>query len=158
MKQVSIALILCLTFLVGTSVNAQIKMPAPSPSSKMEQTVGLTDVTIEYSRPGMKDRKIFGELVPFGEMWRTGANASTKVTFSDDVKIAGQDLKKGTYALYTIPGENEWAIIFYTNTSYWGTHGDKYTEDEVAAKVMVKLASLFAAAWFVAVPVKLTVT
>lgn len=138
MKQVSIALILCLTFIVGTTVNAQIKTPAPSPSSKVEQAVGLTDVTIEYSRPGMKDRKIFGDLVQYGELWRTGANASTKISFSDDVKVGGQDLKKGKYALYTIPGENEWAVIFYSNTSHFSTPGDKYSEDDVAAKVMVK--------------------
>ena len=138
MKQVSITLICCLALLLGTTVNAQINTPQPSPSSKVEQKVGLTDVTVEYSRPGMKDRKIYGELVQFGEMWRTGANASTKITFSDDVKVGGKELKKGKYALYTIPGKDEWAIIFYNNTSFWGTPGDKFSEEDVAAKIMVQ--------------------
>lgn len=68
--------------------------PQPSPTGKIEQKVGLTDVTIEYSRPGMKGRSIFGDLVPYGKVWRTGANANTKITFGDDVKIGGKDLKK----------------------------------------------------------------
>ena len=73
---------------------AQVEVPAPSPFSKVEQKVGLTDVTVEYSRPGAKNRRVFGKLVPFGEMWRTGANASTKVTFSEDVQVEGQRVEK----------------------------------------------------------------
>ncbi|MDF1518332.1 MAG: DUF2911 domain-containing protein, partial [Lutibacter sp.] len=83
---------------VTSAINAQIKTPQPSPAAKMEQVVGLTDVTVEYSRPSMRGRTIFGDLVPFGEIWRTGANENTKITFSNDVTIDGKELKKGTYA------------------------------------------------------------
>jgi hypothetical protein len=92
--------------------NAQVKTPAPSPHSKTEQKVGLTDITIDYSRPSMRGRTIFGDLVPFDKTWRTGANANTKITFSDDVSIDGKKLKKGTYAIYTIPNKESWDVIF----------------------------------------------
>ena len=93
-------LLILFVFMAATfSAHAQIEVPAPSPGAKLEQKVGLTDVTVEYSRPGVKNRRIFGKLVPYGEMWRTGANASTKVTFSRDVKIEGQDLAKGNLCL-----------------------------------------------------------
>lgn len=116
---------------------AQIKVPQPSPAAKISQDVGLSKVEVEYSRPSAKGRKIFGELVPFGEMWRTGANASTKVTLGDDAKFGGQDVSKGTYALYTIPGEKEWRVVLYKNTSFWGTPGKSYDENDVAAAVTV---------------------
>lgn len=118
------------------SATAQIKSPQPSPTAEIEQTVGLTKVEIEYSRPGKKDREIFGKLVPFGEIWRTGANAATKIEISDDIKINGKELKKGKYALYTIPGENEWTIIFHNNLSHWGS-GD-YKEEEDALRITAK--------------------
>ena len=119
---------------------AQIKTPAPSPMCKMTQTVGLADFTVEYSRPGVKGREIFSEdgLVPFGEMWRTGANASTKVKFTDDVMIDGKDVPKGSYALYTTPNAENWEIIFYKNTSHWGTPGKAFKEDEVQIKFDAK--------------------
>ncbi len=94
------------------SATAQINTPAPSPSQKIEQKVGLTDVTLEYSRPGMKGRTIFGDLIPFDKVWRTGANQNTKITFSTDVTIDGKALKKGTYAVYTKPGKQSWDVIF----------------------------------------------
>ncbi len=99
---------------------AQIKTPAASPTAKITQNVGLTDVTVEYSRPSVKGRTIFGGLVPFGEMWRTGANKNTIFTFSAPVKIGGKDLKAGSYSLFTVPGQTEWDIIFYTDTENWG--------------------------------------
>ncbi|MBI5916691.1 MAG: DUF2911 domain-containing protein [Bacteroidetes bacterium] len=99
---------------------AQIKTPQPSPGCKVTQTVGLTDITVEYSRPSVKGRTVFGGLVPFGEMWRTGANKNTIVTFSAPVKIAGKDLKAGSYSLYTVPNQSDWDIIFYTDTENWG--------------------------------------
>ncbi len=86
-----------------TTMEAQVKTPQASPISKVEQTVGLTNVEIEYSRPGSKGRTVFGELVPYGKLWRTGANANTTVAFSEDVTIDGKLLKKGKYALYTLP-------------------------------------------------------
>ena len=132
-----------LTFLlmiVGafSTSNAQIKTPQPSPSAKMEQVVGLTNVTLEYSRPAMRGRTIFGDLVPYGEVWRTGANANTKITFEDNVTIAGQELKKGTYAVYTIPNEKSWDVIFYSDSNNWGTP-QKWDETKVAAKTTVEV-------------------
>lgn len=117
---------------------AQISVPAPSPLSTVEQQVGLTDVSVTYSRPSVKGRVIFGDLVPYGEMWRWGANASTKIKTSDDIKINGHDVPAGTYALYAIPGETEWTIIIHSNTSYWGTGGDKYNQEEDLVRFTVK--------------------
>lgn len=116
---------------------AQVTTPAPSPLCKMEQKVGLTDVTLEYSRPGIKDRTIFGGLVPYNEMWRTGANSSSKVGFSTDVKIGDQTLPAGKYTLFTIPGEDKWTIIFHTNLNYGGVPND-YDKDGEALRFDVK--------------------
>jgi len=129
-KLLSLAVIFCLAF----SVNAQIESPQPSPFGKIEQKVGLTDVTVEYSRPGMRGRTIFGDLVPFGEIWRTGANANTKITFSDDVKINGKDLKKGSYSIYTKPQEDSWEVMFYSSTDNWGVP-QEWDESKVTLKV-----------------------
>jgi tetratricopeptide (TPR) repeat protein len=117
------------------AANAQIKTPQPSPTCKLSQDLGLIKVDVEYSRPSAKSRKVFGDLVPFGQMWRTGANASTKVTVSEDAMVGGVSLKKGTYALYSIPGDKDWTIIFYKNTSFWGVpEPAEYKEEDVAAK------------------------
>mgnify|MGYP000988588690 CR=1 FL=1 len=118
--------------------NAQIKTPQPSPAAKLEQVVGLTDVTLEYSRPAMRGRTIFGDLVPYGETWRTGANANTKITFSDNVTIDGQELAKGTYAIFTIPNETSWEVIFYSDSNNWGTP-QKWDDSKVAAKTTVEV-------------------
>ena len=125
----------------GLTANAQIKTPQPSPTSKIEQVVGLTDVTVEYSRPGMRGRTIFGDLVPYGQVWRTGANANTKITFSDNVTVDGKELKKGTYAIYTIPGEKSWEVIFYSDSNNWGTP-QKWDESKVAAKTTVEVLEM----------------
>lgn len=116
---------------------AQIEMPQASPAATLETTVGLTDVAVDYSRPGLKGRgkKIFGDLVPYGEVWRTGANESTKVTFEDDVTIAGKPLAAGTYALYTIPGKDKWSVIFSKNTELWGDSGYNPEDDAVRVEV-----------------------
>lgn len=98
-------------FLFGGSLFSQSLTPAPSPFSKVTQIVGVTEVSVEYSRPGVKGRKIFGGLVPFGKVWRTGANAVTKLTFSTDVQIEGNRLPTGSYSLYTIPSEHDWKIM-----------------------------------------------
>lgn len=133
-----------LTFLTAATAGlAQIKTPAPSPTGTISQAVGLINMEVEYSRPSMKGRKIFGGLVPYGELWRTGANASTKVTFSDDAQANNVSLSKGTYALYTIPGEKEWTIIFYKNTTFWGAPGPKdFKEEDVAARFKVPVQAL----------------
>ena len=129
-----ISLLLLITF-VGNSI-AQIELPAPSPLATLTQKVGLTEVSITYSRPSMKGRTIYGDLVPFGKLWRTGANMATKISFADDVKIGGKDLKAGTYSLFTIPGEEEWTIIFNTNYNQGGT--GNYKEAEDALRINVK--------------------
>mgnify|MGYP003624422157 CR=1 FL=1 len=129
-------LILFLFVGISSTINAQIKTPQPSPSSKLEQVVGLTDVTLEYSRPSMRGRTIFGNLVPYGKVWRTGANANSKITFSDNVTIDGQELKKGTYAIYTIPNETSWDVIFYSDSNNWG-NPQKWDDAKVAVKTTV---------------------
>jgi len=93
--------ILPLLFLAATTQAQELKVPTLSPFSEIKQEVGLTEITLSYARPSAKGRKVFGELVPFGEMWRTGANASTKLTVSETVKIAGNKLAAGTYAIYS---------------------------------------------------------
>jgi hypothetical protein len=135
LKKLSILLVLVS---VVTATNAQIKTPQPSPTSKTEQIVGLTNVTVEYSRPGMRGRTVFGDLVPYGKLWRTGANANTKITFSDNVTIDGKELKKGTYAIFTIPNEKSWEVIFYSDANNWGTP-QNWDESKVAAKTTVDI-------------------
>lgn len=124
-------------FIASFSLEAQIKVPQASPKSTLIQTVGLTDIDIEYSRPSAKGRVIFGDLVPFGKVWRTGANANTTISFSDDVVINGATLKKGKYALYTIPKADEWEILFYTDTNNWG-NPEKWDDSKVAIKASAK--------------------
>ena len=114
----------------------QFAVPRPSQKSVLTQTVGLTDVTITYSRPGVKGRKIFGGLVPYGKVWRTGANEATTIAFSDDVTIDGHPLPKGTYSLHTIPTENEWTLIFNKTADQWGSYS--YDEKQDALRVNVK--------------------
>src|SRR3954464_6436540 len=94
--------------LPAQSPTPAIEFPAPSPACTIKQRVGLTDIEIVYSRPGVKGRQIFGSVVPYGAVWRTGANNATKITFSTPVKINGADIPAGSYSLYTIPGETEW--------------------------------------------------
>lgn len=107
---------------------AQIRTPAPSTTAELKQTVGLTEINLVYSRPSAKGRTIFAKdgIVPFGAMWRTGANSATKLTFGDDVKIGGKDLKKGSYALYTKPDAAEWTVMLFTyDTPNAGGYADK---------------------------------
>lgn len=118
-------IIFVLTSIIASYVlNAQVKTPAPSPHATISQVVGLTDVTVDYSRPSSKGRAVFGDLVPFGKLWRTGANANTTVTFSEDVVINGSTLKKGKYALFTTPKADMWEVVFYSDTDNWGTPED----------------------------------
>ena len=97
-----------------------VDFPAASPACTLKQRVGLTDIEIVYSRPGVKGRTIFGGIVPYGQVWRTGANQATKITFSTPVKLEGTEIPAGTYALFTIPGENEWTIIINKNAAPMG--------------------------------------
>lgn len=123
------------------AIEAQVKTPQPSPKSTLSQVVGLTDVTVEYSRPSAKGRTIFGDLVPFGQLWRTGANANSTVSFSEDVVINGTTLKKGKYAIYTIPKADMWEVDFYATTDNWGLP-ENWDENDVAARTNVNPVSL----------------
>ena len=100
----------------------KLEFPATSPAATIKQRVGLTDIEINYSRPSMRGRKIFGALVPYGEVWRTGANSATKVTLSTAVKFNGTAVPAGTYALFTIPGQAEWTVIFNQVSGQWGSY------------------------------------
>ncbi|OAI41946.1 hypothetical protein AYO41_01360 [Verrucomicrobia bacterium SCGC AG-212-E04] len=114
--------------------------PAPSPKATLKARAGLTDIEIEYSRPGVKGREIFGSVVPWGQVWRTGANESTKITFSTPVNFGGKDVPAGKYALYTIPGQNEWTVILSSDTTLWGAVN--YKPDKDAVRVTVKPVTL----------------
>lgn len=138
MKKVllNLSALLLLTFFT-VDLNAQLRTPAASPASELKQTIGLTEVTINYSRPSAKGRTIFAKdgIVPFDQAWRFGANAATKFTFSEKVKVAGQELKAGSYAVIAKPSEKEWKLMFYTyDTGNWGS----YLEKEPVATSMAK--------------------
>ena len=129
-------LISALALVACTSAFAQqVRTPRPSPSATLMQTVGLTDITIKYSRPGVKGRTIWGELVPYDKVWRTGANEATTITFSDDVTIEGQKLAKGTYSLHTVPGRDQWTIIFNSVADQWGSYSHDAAKDVVRVNV-----------------------
>ncbi len=131
-------IILVLAIIIANfTIEAQVKTPQSSPKSTIMQTVGLTDVEIVYSRPSARGRVVFGNLIPFGKVWRTGANENTTVSFSDDVIIDGKTLKKGKYSLYTIPKIESWEIIFYKTTDNWG-NPEEWKEENVALRATVK--------------------
>lgn len=134
-------LVFLLTMTTVLTVEAQIVTPQPSPFSKVEQKVGLTDFVLEYSRPNMRGRKIFGDLVPYGQVWRLGANQNTKITFNTDVIVGGTTLKAGTYALYAIPNATAWDVIFYTDATNGGVPA-KWDDSKVAAKVNAEIYPL----------------
>jgi hypothetical protein len=128
-----------LALLFTTNVNAQIQIPSASPTVKLETTVGMTDLHVEYSRPGMKGRKIFAAdgLVPFGEIWRTGANQATKLTFGGDVTIGGVELKAGSYAVLTKPMADMWEVMLYPyETGSWNSYVDMEPAVVAKAKAM----------------------
>ena len=110
-------------------------LPQPSPSTHLEQRVGLTDITLDYSRPSVNGRVIFGDLVPFGSHWRAGANQNTKVTFSKPVTIAGTDVAAGTYSLSMIPNKGTWTVILNTKTDMWGVDGYSQEQDVLRVEV-----------------------
>ena len=139
-KSISFAFIFAI-FAVSASYAQEL--PQASPVSKLEQRIGLTDVSIRYSRPSVKDRKIWGNVVPYQTVWRTGANASTIISFSDNVSINGQTLPAGEYSLFTIPTENEWTVIFNKNTKLWGSDGYKQEEDVLRLNVKPDMNAAF---------------
>ena len=98
---------------------SQLKTPSASTAAEIEQVVGLTEIEIDYNRPSKKGRDIFGNLVPYGKIWRTGANSGTEISFSTDVTINGQNIKEGTYSIFSIPNIDSWEIILYADTDLW---------------------------------------
>lgn len=121
-------------FLISSTLVAQNqKKVRISPKATVKQIVGFTEVTIDYSRPGVKGRTIWGGLVPFNSVWRAGANEATKITFSDDVKINGKKLKAGSYSFFAIPTKNKWTLIFNKVAEQWGAF--EYNESEDALRV-----------------------
>jgi hypothetical protein len=120
------ALLLCCASVSPGQTPPKLEFPAASPAATVIQRVGLTDIEINYSRPGVKGRQIFGGLVPYGKIWRTGANVATKIKFSTPVKLNGTEIPAGAYELFTIPNPTEWTVIIHKDTSEWGA----YTYDE----------------------------
>jgi len=126
-----LSFVLCLS----NTLYAQMELPQPSPKAQVMQRVGLTDITIDYSSPGVKGREIFGALVPYGKLWRSGANKATSIEFSKDVSINGQEVKAGKYSFFTIPNEEEWTLILNSETELWGTGGYDESKNIVAFNV-----------------------
>lgn len=136
--------LLIILLAVGQVANAQVQTPQPSPAASVSTVVGLTDVKIDYSRPSAKGRKIFGDgnaLIPNGAIWRTGANAGTKITFGDDVKVEGIAVPKGEYLIFTWPGVSEWTVSLYKDISLGGNTGG-YDKSKEAANFKVKSEKL----------------
>ena len=134
MKKLSAYLFAVFTLAFAFQVNAQENKPA-SPKETVSETVGGAKTTIVYCKPSARGRKIMGGLVPYGQVWRTGANEATTITFDKPVKIEGKELAAGTYGLFTIPGENEWTIIFNKESQQWGAYNYKESEDALRVKV-----------------------
>ena len=135
--------LILLTFVcsLSLSVNAQIKSPQPSTSQTVTQTVGLTNIELSYSRPSMRERNIFGELVPYGKMWRTGANKNTTITFDKDVIIGSKEVKAGTYAIFTKPNAQSWEVYFYSDSSNWGTPA-AWENEKVVASIKANVVAM----------------
>lgn len=132
---------LILSSLLSISIFGQMKFPTASPEAEVEQTIGIVKMQIDYLRPAKKGRTIFGGLVPYGEIWRTGANENTTIEFSDDIKIDNTTLEKGKYAIYTKPEKNQWTIYFYKDTKNWGLP-KAWNDNLVALKTTVKSQKL----------------
>lgn len=115
--------------------NAQVKTPQASPVCTVSQAVGTSDISITYSRPGAKNRVIFGNIVPYDKMWRTGANKATKISFSEEVTFAGQKVPAGEYSLFTIPSTNEWEVILNNELNLWGTGEYDEADDVLRVKI-----------------------
>jgi len=131
-KILLLSAIFCYSF-----ISAQIKTPQPSPTATITQKIGLSDITVEYSRPGAKGREIFGELVSYNKLWRTGANKATKITFNNDFIFGDTKVNKGSYSLFTIPGKKKWTIYLNKETELWGV-GD-FDEQKIVYKLVSKV-------------------
>lgn len=136
MKHISLALLFILT--ISGAASAQLKLPALSPTCKIIQDFSTSSIEITYSRPSMRGRKIFGDLVPYGNVWRTGANTATKIKFGEDVILEGKEIKAGEYALYTIPNKEEWTVILNKGVGNWGNMGYDTTDDIARFKIKAR--------------------
>ncbi len=132
--QITTALVIAIALMPAT-MKAQLKLPQASPKAQVTQTMGLTEIAIDYHCPAVKGRKIWGDLVPYDSVWRTGANEATVISFSDDVMIEGNKLAAGKYAFFTIPGKSEWTIIFNKKKDLWGAYGYDKADDVLRVKV-----------------------
>ena len=132
----TVLIAICFATVRSNAQSALLDLPRDSQHAKVMQRVGVTDITINYHRPVVKSRKIWGGIVPYGQVWRAGANENTTIEFSDPVSIEGKPLAKGTYGLHMIPTENEWTIIFSKSSTAWGSF--TYNQSEDALRVTVK--------------------
>ena len=130
-----------IAIVASLTVEAQINTPAPSPAAKLMQTVGLTEVMVDYSRPSMRGREIYGNLVPYDKLWRTGANAYTTITFDTNITIGGSDIEAGTYSIFTKPGASNWEVFFYTDTQGGGIPSD-WDESKIVAQLTVPVKKM----------------
>lgn len=137
----SLFLAIALTTLFTYNSQAQILIPQTSSRANNQQVIGLTNVKIDYARPGIKGRTVYGELVPYGKIWRTGANENTVIEFSTDVKFGNVDVKKGRYALYSLPKADNWEIILYKDINNWGLP-EKWDDTKVVARANAKPESI----------------
>jgi len=132
--------VLLITTTVFANGQSTLKLPALSPNAKVSQDFSVSNIEINYSRPSMRGRKVFGEMIPYGHVWRTGANAATKIKIGEELEIGGYKIKAGEYALYTIPGKEKWEIILNTGTTNWGADG--YTKENDVARFFVKSSAM----------------
>ena len=135
------SIIFSIIFFICQPNFSQIKTPRVSPATEITQMVGLTEIKIKYSRPSARDRDIFGELVPFNKIWRTGADNSTKINFSTDVSIGDELIKAGEYSIFSIPDKNKWQIIFYSETDLWGVPRD-WSDDKISYSFFVDVKKI----------------
>lgn len=129
------ALAIGVFFFMSENVSAQDKSKRPSPPDQVNGKMGNAEVTIDYSQPSVKGREIFGGLEKYGVVWRTGANENTWIEISTDVTVQGEKLAKGKYGFFTIPGENEWTIIFNSKSDGWGAYSYSEADDVLRVKV-----------------------
>ena len=132
------AFIFTLLLFIGFLGFSQINTPRFSPATEIKQMVGLTEIEVQYSRPSMRGREIFGNLVPYDKIWRTGADNSTKISFTTDVMVDGNTIKAGTYSIFSIPNQNEWTVMFYSDVELWGVPRD-WSDDKIVFSSTYKL-------------------
>ena len=125
---------------MASNAQGQLKLPSLSPTTKVSQEFATSSIDLTYSRPSMRGRKIFGDIIPYGSVWRTGANAPTKIKFGEDVEVGGMKVKAGEYILYTIPGKDKWEVVLNTGTGTWTANG--YEKENDVARFSVKSSAM----------------